>query len=552
MRPRLKLFLLSICSGILMGLSWPFTGSLTPLLFIAWIPMLFLEEMVQVKKWRTRKIIAPVYSGFIVFNLITCWWIYYASGGGMFMAVFVNALLMTLPFWLFHLLRRRMGDFIGYASFIVFWMCYEYYHYYWELSWPWLNLGNAFSIRTTWVQWYEFTGVAGGTLWVLGVNLTLFLAVKRYWLTRTMQPLVWRSLITGMVMIIIPIAVSLWRYASYDEKKDPIDVVVVQPNIDPYGDKFGGMSAFDQLTIFFRQAFLVGDSSAQFIVGPETVLPYTIVENDMDRQIQAADQNEAIGDEFGYLKRIFQIMPNTEMFLGMSSRKYFTGKEDRPKYLGVDHMGRETEYYNSSLFIDPEMSYSIYHKRYLVLGVEKIPFSGWIPAMNKLALSMGGSSQTLGSSPEPYVFKSKRTRAKIVTAICYESIYGAHLAEATRKGANALFVMTNDGWWEDTPGYKQHMSYARLRAIELRRSVARSANTGISCFIDQRGDVLVHSNWWEATALRKKINLNNSLTLYARTGDLLYQIAFYLTLSALLVYLYFVFTGKYALEEKEI
>jgi apolipoprotein N-acyltransferase len=105
--------------------------------------------------------------------------------------------------------------------------------------------------------------------------------------------------------------------------------------------------------------------------------------------------------------------------------------------------------------------------------------------------------------------------------ICYESIYGEMLAEQCRKGAQALFVITNDGWWGDTPGYKQHMSFSRLRAIESRRSVARSANTGISCIINQRGDIIQQLGWWKAGVLRGNINKNDDITFYSTYGDVM-------------------------------
>ncbi|MFI5204972.1 MAG: nitrilase-related carbon-nitrogen hydrolase, partial [Flavobacteriales bacterium] len=131
-------------------------------------------------------------------------------------------------------------------------------------------------------------------------------------------------------------------------------------------------------------------------------------------------------------------------------------------------------------------------------------------------------------------------------------VYGTHLAEATRMGANVIFVMTNDGWWDNTAGHKQHFSYSRLRAIELRRSVARSANTGISGFIDQRGQPLATTKWWESTALRHTINLNDELTFYARTGDVLYTMALFLSLGAIVVWLYYAIRGKTVSGNREI
>ena len=79
-----------------------------------------------------------------------------------------------------------------------------------------------------------------------------------------------------------------------------------------------------------------------------------------------------------------------------------------------------------------------------------------------------------------------RDSIAIGCAVCYESIYGEFCTDYVRKGARAMTVITNDAWWGDTPGHRQHCNYSRLRAIELRREIARCGNTGISCIIDGR------------------------------------------------------------------
>ena len=111
------------------------------------------------------------------------------------------------------------------------------------------------------------------------------------------------------------------------------------------------------------------------------------------------------------------------------------------------------------------------------------------------------------------------TGVKFAPVICYESIYGDYVGDYIAKGAEMIFVITNDGWWEDTPGYKQHLAYSRLRAIETRRSIARSANTGITCFINQRGDVSQKTDWWVPAAISGSINANSKNTFYTEYGD---------------------------------
>mgnify|MGYP006197650943 FL=1 len=177
------------------------------------------------------------------------------------------------------------------------------------------------------------------------------------------------------------------------------------------------------------------------------------------------------------------------------------------------------EYYNTSLLIDDKNELSFIHKSLLVPGVEIMPFSQYLPFLEQLSIENGGTSGSLGVEKEPQILNGHGLT--FAPLICYESVSGGILAEQCRKGAEVVFVITNDGWWGDTPGYKQHMSFSRLRAIESRRSVVRSANTGISCVINQRGDVIHQTKWWKKDAFNAVVNKNNELTFYATYGDVM-------------------------------
>ena len=98
-----------------------------------------------------------------------------------------------------------------------------------------------------------------------------------------------------------------------------------------------------------------------------------------------------------------------------------------------------------------------------------------------------------------------------------------------RNGAHFIGVITNDGWWRDTPGHKQHLHYAVLRAIENRRSIARSANTGISAFINQKGQILQPTNFWEQDVIRANLKANSTTTFYTQHGDYLGRTATWLS-----------------------
>lgn len=499
-------YLLSILSGILMVISFPYTGSLTPLVFISWIPLLLVESSIATNRYRSGKVFTHAYITFFIYNIGTTWWIWNASEGGAVMAFILNALLMSIAFQFFHVSKKRLGPSAGYLSLMIIWITFEYLHYHWELSWPWLNLGNSFSITPSIVQWYSVTGILGGSLWILIVNYFGFKLVKGIWFNKEKWEVHKITMMVLLLLLIVPISISVLQYTSYQEKKRPIEVVVVQPNIDPYNEKWVA-SVEQQLKKLMDLADRKVTDRTAMVIAPETAISWTFYEEDLVSM-----------PFWRYLKERKSNWKNASFYTGASTARYFEKRNSRASRKLEDGPGFY-ESYNSSLLVDEKDQFTFLHKSKLVLGVEKLPFSDWFPFLEELSIQNGGTSGTLGIEKEPKVLRSGKVT--FAPLICYESIYGSFNAEQCSKGAEAIFIITNDGWWKDTPGYKQHMSFARLRAIENRRSVARSANTGTSCIINQRGDVLQKTKWWTPDVIKGSINLNSELTFYSRSGDLL-------------------------------
>jgi apolipoprotein N-acyltransferase len=155
----------------------------------------------------------------------------------------------------------------------------------------------------------------------------------------------------------------------------------------------------------------------------------------------------------------------------------------------------------------------------LVPGVESLP--SFLNFMGKWFESFGGISGTLGRDQERKVFSDLGKYYKAAPIICYESIYSEYVTGYVRKGANLLTIITNDGWWGNTAGYRQHMNYARMRSIETRKWVARSANTGVSCFIDPLGNVHQPQPWDTPSAIKMSIPVNERITFFVKHGDIL-------------------------------
>ncbi len=508
-------------------LGWPNFG-FPVILFFAFVPLLQIEEAFSSGKTSAKKslLFGLSYLTFFIWNISTTWWVYNASFGGAAMAILANSLLMTMVFWIFHIVKKRLltGNWKPETLnwlFPIFWLAFEHFHHRWELTWPWLTLGNAMAKNHTWIQWYEYTGVPGGSLWILAVNLFFF-----EWLNGKTK-----KVFVIVPTIILPIIISYLIYYSYSEKTDPVNIVCVQPNIDPYSEKFSGMGFEEQLNKMLELAKQKVDLSTDYLVFPETALTEDIWENDIK-------QTESIH----ILKEFLKSYPKLKIITGASTRYFF----EKGEKLSVSaHKFKEQDGYydnfNTALQIDNSDSIQIYHKSKLVPGVERMPYPAVFGFLEKAAIDLGGTSGSLGTQEEREVFSdlgfrnsdfklltpNSELRTSVAPVVCYESIYGEYVGEYINNGATLIFIITNDGWWLDTPGYKQHLLYGRLRAIETRRCIARSANTGISCFIDERGNFSQETEWWKPAVIKASINSNTDKTFYTKFGDIIGRICFY-------------------------
>ncbi len=518
-----KPWFLALLSGLLMALSFPEIGNLNLVMGLAWVPLLIMEHKLHNAKHAGLKIFLLSYLAFVIYNTHTSYWIFYADPIASFMAFFANALLMAITFWLYYFTKKHVGEKQGYIGFVFFWLAFEYQHYNWDLSHPWLTLGNVFANLPELVQWYEWTGVLGGSLWLLVLNLLVF-----GWMLIKQNPTTEAKRSKTMLLVlaawfVIPAVYSIIRYSTYQEESNPIEIVVSQPNTDPYDEKFGDnmLSYRQQLDSVTRPVAKLITPNTQFVLAPETAIPFEFLESDF---ISGQPYHD-------YLDSAIQGWNGPDLLIGASTVKIFSEKHSIASR--QTQSGKYWESYNTSVFMAADQPAEFVHKSKLVLGVEKIPFIGTLPFMENLAMDMGGASGTLGIENKAINFNSRGI--SFAPLVCYESIYGEWVGEFVRNGAQALFIITNDGWWRDTPGYRQHFQFARLRAVETRRAIARSANTGSSGFINQRGDVLQKSAYDVQLALRETINLNSELTPYVTYGDMIGRISWLATVLILIL-----------------
>lgn len=493
----------------------------------AFVPLFYLEQLARENNIRHTWWIT--YAAFLLFNIASTFWVWWVSPAGSIAAIALNALQMNIIFSLFRWSRRKMKGALPYLFFIATWIAWEHIYQNIEITWPWLILGNSFAVSPKLVQWYEYTGFLGGSLWILFFNALFYELLRQI----SLEPFVTekyarrkrRSMIIGVIVALFaPIVASLVIYSNYEESSDPVEVVAVQPNIDSYTEKHGGLSQELQDQRLIDLAEEMTTPQTRYVITPET-FSYAL---DLDNP----DDNSTYRNIMAFLER----HPDAEFLLGsLTLRFYETKAQGTPAASRIGQ--RWYDKFNSAMLIDSSGNFTCYHKSKLVPGVEIIPYQKYLGFLTAVFEKFGGASGSYGTQEDVSLLTS-HDGTKVGAMICYESVYGEWFRRTSQKGANFITVITNDGWWGDTPGYRQHFRFARLRAIENRRDIVHVANTGITGFIDQRGEVLQRTGWWEPVAIRGTVNLNAKTTFFAENGDIVGRICcfiFCLMFLALLV-----------------
>lgn len=599
-------YIASILSGLMLWAAWPTYGC-TPLIFFALVPLLYLEDFARSNP--RSAVFLPAYLCFLVWNVLTTYWVWNSSPAAV-LAFVVNSLLMAAVFYAYHICTKNCSSSSSRAAvLIIFWLAFESLHFEWDLAWPWLCLGNVFCTQVSWIQWYEITGSLGGSIWVWLSNILLYSWIKARFLGRraevgsffglnlgcgealgggaarlgaggsvvagdgaasaygsaqssvqtsayTKKQITIKALLFASV-VLIPILFSNWRFHTYKPSGEDVEVVVVQPNIDPYEEQY----SISPLEALERMLFLAEyhlDSNTHFLVSPESMIQEYVWEDEIDQSRCIAKLKDFVKD-----------YKNLEVLAGISSLAEIPREDSLHKGARrrLNSKG-ETEFFylshNTAIAVNKNSrEISLRHKSKLTPAVEIMPFVDKIPFLENLAIDLGGTIGTLGVDSVAKVFeygggeaaasgeavdaeggysaeldggaqkrepcgeRGQRTAnpIKYANIICYESVFGDYVSQFVKNGAQLLFISTNDAWWGNTAGHKQHCAYARLRAIENRRDIARSANTGISCFIDQRGVETQKTEYWKPACIKATLKANSAKTIYSTYGDIISRVS---------------------------
>ena len=505
--------ILSLISAAMLSMGWIGASGITTL--VGFVPLLMIGAMYGDGRRQFWGMFGWVALTFGLWSGITTGWLWFAAPFIPFLSVGITIVLFGGIFMVYHYVSKRAPKALAYTILVTGWIACEYLYTLGEISFPWLTLGNGFANDIKLVQWYDTTGVFGGSLWVLIVNILIYEAIT----SRTASK--W---IASAFFIAAPITVSLIRYYTYTDEGKKITATVVQPNINPYMKWMMQEKYETELMLGLASR---APSDVDFIVLPETAITGGIVENNIRHNGTLRQYRDFMRENY----------PGAQMITGAETSYYYRPGERVPgsaRYAGYGDTWYDV--YNTALTIDTTGISQIHHKSILVVGVEKMPYYAVTKHLEWLIVDLGGTTGQHGTDPQPIVFTGPDS-VRVGVPICWEAVFGYYCGEFVRMGAQALFVISNDGWWDDTRGHKQLFLYSRLRAVETRRSIGRSANTGTSGFINQRGDIQQKVGWNVQTAITDQLTLNDHITFYSRYGDYIARICSYVLALGILYFI---------------
>jgi apolipoprotein N-acyltransferase len=528
--------LLGVFSGSLLGFSFP-PFHFNWMAFIGFVPLLFAIESAE----NFKEVFKITYLGFLIFNLITIYWVggwtnesdpFLMIGGAVL--VLGHPLFFTIPFLVYHFIRTEVGKTYRHhlsvnsseVSFIFpfLYLSFEYLHSITEIAFPWLTIGYSQSYNLADIQFASFTGLFGLSFQILFVNSLFYHAIMSF-LHNDRKKKRFRiaiSILTAMLLIFVPelYGLSVLTNAKGKRFSTQLKVSIVQPNIDPYA-KWSGTPT-EILREYEKETDSVKSKQPELVVWPETAIPFYIL---LPQNYYLKNQLESFLDS-----------TDISLLSGVPLAIYYSNSDSvRPSshYDEISH--RYYDAFNGAALFEPRTKeIQTYAKHILVPFGERIPYADQLPFLIKpLKWGVGISNWARGRDTTVFLLRNGITFSAV---ICYESIFPNYVRNFVRKGADFLVIITNDGWYGKSSGPYQHAAYAILRAVENRRSIVRAANTGISEFIDPYGRYIGRETGLnERTTLTALIPIDNERTFYTEHGDWIAHIAEIVSAGAILI-----------------
>jgi len=485
---------LTVTAGILLGLSYP----PVPLPFLVFPAFLLIFRIVDLAD-SPQSAAYWVYPAFLIWNVITTYWLTMATVAGGVAAILANSAVMCIPIMLqYSVQRKNISPWLIALFQTAFWLSFEFLHHQWDLAWPWLTLANAWSNMPEIVQYISVTGSWGISFWIMFSTALAYQVIKK-------SDSVSRVLVISIVVFFPLWSAAIMLLENPTQPQKMQETVVVQPNFNSYYPNGGFETQSKAHNHLIRLTDSVRTDQTDLVVWPENAVQARIA--------NISSYSNTSNSTKELLEKKSQQW-DASLITGATFYEFY---QDTPKRLLYEHNQGQFLPFNAALGFYPDSTMDVYRKHNLVPIVERIPFVHFLSDIDIFGWVSWAHSQGYGKGHDldPFTIEGQKTPA----LICYDSVFPSWTRKYVKNGAGFLTIITNDGWWGNTSGHEQHFAYARLRAIELDRWIVRSANNGISGIIAPDGSIKVETPYWKQTAFKYNVPILNSKTIYAWLGD---------------------------------
>ncbi|NQT10621.1 MAG: apolipoprotein N-acyltransferase [Desulfobacteraceae bacterium] len=481
-------------SGLLLTGSFPKIG-ISLFAWFALVPLLVALRNLSPK----RGFILGFIAGLVHYLTLLYWLVYTMhTYGHLTMALCVFILILASAFLALYpaafsatLLNLCAKPAICIFAVPVLWVAFEYMRSLFFLGFPWELIGYSQYNNLLLIQISDIFGVYGVSFLIALSNTTIYLTllylIKKDWKRETVTKRVAAGSISVFALIIVLVlSYGKWRIDSIDRlvcSSPSIKAAVVQGNID---QAVKWDPEFQRLTIkkYIDLSLLAKKDNPDLVVWPETATPFYFLYNiGLSNMVQNGIKDTGL-----------------DFLIGSPS---FVRKK------GV------VEHYNTAYLISSDGKvYGKYDKVHLVPFGEYIPFNKWLPFIGKMVEGVGDFKPGIKGKTIKWGDYS------LGLQICYEIIFPDLSRAMAKNNASLLVNITNDAWFGTTSAPYQHFSMAIFRAVENRRALVRSANTGISGFIDPVGRIIEKTDLFKEAVATRPVPLIQMRSFYTCFGDL--------------------------------
>ncbi|MFA5833098.1 MAG: apolipoprotein N-acyltransferase [Bacteroidota bacterium] len=506
------LLLLSIATAVILSSSFP-PFQFGVLACVGLVPFLILADSID----SFGRFFRYAYFTFFLFSLLSLYWVGgFTHGRDPYLMIagvalyFWEPLVLTIPALVYFFIKNRFKSRYSVIFFPFIWISMEWLYALGELAFPWLTLGNSQTYQLEKIQFADITGVYGISLWILIINVLV------YFLVRIVQSGIRKNTryylgVTILAIYILPNVYSVNEQTFHNIENKKINVGIVQPNVDPW-NKWENVNTFsgrwDQTKRYLQLIGKHFDKNIDLVVLPESAILLNLPSYyEQMQEFQNIIDSLEISVISGYV------------------RVQYYEAENAPATSSVIK-GTNIRYdsFNSIMHVEPNSNIvQTYSKMRLVPFAERIPYANKVPFLIE-PLRWGVGISNWGLAKDSTIFESKKFNAKFLAMVCYESIFPEFVAQFVNKGSEFLVFTTNDSWWGNTSGARQHNQYSILRAVENRRWVVRCANGGISSFVDPMGRMYDQTTMYTEAYIHHKIEPLQTKTFYSQHGDWLARI----------------------------